>query len=1340
MRNLTSWIVSARITACVTVAGLCGALGVQAAPITVAQDGTHANGPSAEPRSTPDGRFIVYSSAASNLTALDTGDGVNVYVTDRALGVTSIVSISQSPGADILGDGPSMSPDISDDGRYVVFQSTATNLVAGDTEGRSDIFLYNRVTGDLQRLTTGVSGDNASPRISGDGRMIVFQSDGRLVTEDTNTLTDIYRIHRESGAIALISRGQAGSPSNGHSRSPAINQDGSMVAFESDASNLAPEDRNNATDVFVADLGRNLVKLVSAPDPAVSFEAVGGERAPRSGNGPSGQPAISGDGRWVVFSSDATDLAPDDRNAMRDIFVCDGETGSVELVSRNFFGDQANGPCERPDISEHGRIVGFESDATNLTMFDDNGIRDVFTVELETGQVARVSAPASEEMENASGFGMISVGASGNGEPEVFGELPGGFDDTGPGDPDDGMIIPGVCNIVPRCGATDSTNSPVTMIAVDPGEEVLFTMTTSTLCISRILTLDLVPGDTLPTGAVQIPALPRTGVPNARVSSVFLWTPTSLDTGLHPIRYMGVDNLGRIGTCTINVAVGACDGLPLCDVDYTGPTTVEAGAPVSFTLTAQAFCDDLPVLVEAIELPTGATTMPALPASSIAGEPLVIRVDWTPMIGDVGQPGVFRFRSNEAFNKTSECGLTLDVVGPMCDNDPICEISGPMVVNASPGDTITFDVTGSTPCPQGLTLDAVSIPAGATLTPMTPVTGAPGESVTTRFSWTPTADDFGSHMATFTVTDDLNRVSNCGVSIEVGACENTPICETPDGDDFIVFMNESVTFTVRGESDCSGAILTLDSDSIPNGAVILEGLPLVGAPGQSVVATFQWTPGIDGLFTVGFTVTDQTGRSSMCSVDVSVVDCDLLPVLTLDPDGAFLVAPGDFVTFSALGTTDCPKTGLLMAFDNVPDGAQIIPDPVLMSGPNEDVGAIFEWTPASSDAGGEFTVSITLTDSFGRSVNDSVAISVLTVCAEVEVNNTPEEANVIDADCVYISGKLQKNPFIACEADTYLTLFNKANAIINRDDNGSPVGNGWASGLTDLGIRNDTAPKPFGDGGDGLINNGDGSFGVRIGVTGRPDGLDGVFNGLFLNSAHGQLGAFRLTVTFKNINGALIVPIGFPPSAHLENPVIYDGEFVTGAEAFRINYTAPLGTARVDIQIDNLIENTTICNDVDFFLIRGLVPLCDYCITQVGGIDCECRPTDLNLGWFDKLGNIIDTDDNSGPVQGYADLCVVADANGRALIGVTGTGDDDFNGLADAWEDASGRAPAECNEPPHAHGVCGCYTLCIMVTGPHGGSSPAATLEDPRVNGDLNMDGRVDAADLAILLGFMSAH
>jgi hypothetical protein len=318
----------------------------------------------------------------------------------------------------------------------------------------------------------------------------------------------------------------------------------------------------------------------------------------------------------------------------------------------------------------------------------------------------------------------------------------------------------------------------------------------------------------------------------------------------------------------------------------------------------------------------------------------------------------------------------------------------------------------------------------------------------------------------------------------------------------------------------------------------------------------------------------------------------------------------------------------------------------------------------------------------------------------------------IPGDCTYINGDLEKRYESSCEPDTYLVCFDKLNNVLDQDDNSSNKGNGWASAL---------------NGSDCFVDNGDGTRSLRLGVTGRPDGLDGVFNGLFQNGPHGQLGSFEVCVDFSD-----------------GTSYTYEDEFYTGAEAFHINYEVPAAAASVSVNIDNTVGHEEVRCDVDFMKLTNLVPLCDYCIEQIGGINCECRPTDTLLGWFDKSCTLILHEGEGGAVEGYAKLCAVADANGDINIAVTGENDWNFNGLDDSYEGITDdRAPIECPEPKHGHGEAGCYTLKVYVTVPHDGSGmpgdgaggEAALMQTALDHGDLNMDGKTDTADLGVLLG-----
>lgn len=347
-------------------------------------------------------------------------------------------------------------------------------------------------------------------------------------------------------------------------------------------------------------------------------------------------------------------------------------------------------------------------------------------------------------------------------------------------------------------------------------------------------------------------------------------------------------------------------------------------------------------------------------------------------------------------------------------------------------------------------------------------------------------------------------------------------------------------------------------------------------------------------------------------------------------------------------------------------------------------------------------------------------------CIE-EVNAyCPPAQTLFPVDGTYLIGSLEKREYPDCEPDTYIVLFDKLNNIIASDDNDSTLGNGWASGLFGVNDAN------------GLINDGDGSRSLRIGVTGRPDGLDGVFNGYFLNGPHQQHGEFTLYVTFFSAGGSLV------------GEESYTDRFESGAEAFHINYDVPPAAASAVIVIDNTTGAIAALPDQDVFHIEGLVPFCDYFITQIGGLNCECEPTDTVMAWVDKNCGIIWLSNEYNAPTGYEELTVIADYLGRANFAIAG--EDQRTRLATVGLDMiflDQRAPGDC-ELPDPNIDYGCYTLCFRLAPPHddaigpmsddnvvgggSGGSSGAMLE-AMSHGDINMDGRTDTADLGVLIG-----
>jgi Tol biopolymer transport system component len=213
-----------------------------------------ANGDSAEPSISADGRFVAFSSQASNLVPGDTNGTSDIFVRDMLTGVTRRVSV----GAAGQANGGSLSPAISADGRFVAFNSYASNLVPGDTNGTTDIFVRDLLARVTRRVSVGPAGQGNSdssgaPAISADGRYVAFFSHAsNLVPGDTNGAYDIFVRDLLAGVTRRVSVGASGQ-GNRDSLAPAITADGRSVAFVSASFNLVTHDTNRAWDVFVRD-------------------------------------------------------------------------------------------------------------------------------------------------------------------------------------------------------------------------------------------------------------------------------------------------------------------------------------------------------------------------------------------------------------------------------------------------------------------------------------------------------------------------------------------------------------------------------------------------------------------------------------------------------------------------------------------------------------------------------------------------------------------------------------------------------------------------------------------------------------------------------------------------------------------------------------------------------------------------------------------------------------------------------------------------------------------------------------------------------------------------------
>jgi len=403
--------------------------------VSVDSAGNQAWGGSEYPDISGDGRYVAFTSYASNLIPGDTNGEPDVFVHDRQTGQTTRESVD-STGNQANDYSGVYGPAISADGRYVAFTSWASNLVPGDTNTClnfpnpgmcPDVFVHDRQTGETTRVSVDSTGSQANgengyqgPAISGDGRYVAYMSwASNLVPGDTNGQPDVFVHDRQTGQTTRVSVSSSGAEGNGYSYSPAVSGDGRYVAFGSGASNLVAGDTNGQPDVFVHDRDIDGDGIFDEPG-AILTTRVSMDSAGNQGNGNSHLPAITDDGRYVAFQSEASNLVLGDTNGYFDVFVHDRQTGETTRISLGSAGNQGNGNSLWSAVSDGGRYVVFQSYASNLVPEDTNNVCDTnwdgtyddncpdgFVRDTWTGATTRVS--------------VDSAGHQGNGESAYYG-------------------------------------------------------------------------------------------------------------------------------------------------------------------------------------------------------------------------------------------------------------------------------------------------------------------------------------------------------------------------------------------------------------------------------------------------------------------------------------------------------------------------------------------------------------------------------------------------------------------------------------------------------------------------------------------------------------------------------------------------------------------------------------------------------------------------------------------------------------------------------------------------------------------------------------------------------
>jgi Tol biopolymer transport system component len=360
--------------------------------VSIADDGIEANGSSEGASLSADGRYIAFASDASNLVNEDANGVVDVFVHDRQTDITQVVSVAPTGvlgnGASGIQVEAGSLTSISANGRFIAFHSFASNLIADDTNEASDAFVYDREMEIMERVSVandGIAGNGSTlwPVLSADGRMVAFISEAsNLVANDNNGVADIFVYDRETGMTERVSVASDGAEANngsGEQGFPRLSADSRFVTLVSFADNLIPGDTNQKLDVFIHDRQTGETARVSI--------ARDGSQA----NGDSSHPDISADGRYVTFQSAADNLVLDDSNEVTDVFVYDRQTGNTTRISVASDGTQVGESSGSPTLSADGRWVAFASLADNLVLDDHNGVPDIFVHDRQTGQTMRVS-------------------------------------------------------------------------------------------------------------------------------------------------------------------------------------------------------------------------------------------------------------------------------------------------------------------------------------------------------------------------------------------------------------------------------------------------------------------------------------------------------------------------------------------------------------------------------------------------------------------------------------------------------------------------------------------------------------------------------------------------------------------------------------------------------------------------------------------------------------------------------------------------------------------------------------------------------------------------------------
>ena len=890
---------------------------------------TSSNAYSDNPSLSADGRYTTYASDATTLGTGDTNSVRDIFLYDNLTAGVRRLSLSQQ-GAQ--SNGASNNPVLSSNGTYVAFSSDATNLALDDTNGFSDIYVVNVLTGVITRISlstagAAANGSNFKPAISATGRYIAWESNATnlLAAGTTVGVTHIYLRDRDVSAsgtfdtagnvsTVLVSQATgAATPGDGNSIQASISADGQYVAFASDATNLGGTVGGGFRNIYLRDVTNSTTTLASIGVAAAASN--GSSRAPSLNRNPGVSAGLSADGRYIAFGSEASNLIAADTNAVSDIFVFDRVLSTITRVSVSSAGAEATDPSPaapdqrlgsiNPTISSTGRYVAFASLANNLTPGDAIGRRltpdedansamDVFVMDRDVSGSGTYDTAANiaTTMVSKNRFGYQTLnllGTASTAASDIYPVI--SADGRWVAFPSDAENTAGLVH-----GATnrrspdlntfrdvflhDRRINALPSATTPPSVSITSPVTGTTYPVNSALTL--VGSASAPAGTIASVQFFVNGTSlgtDATFPYNAVWTPTAV--GSFALSALVTDSFGNQAT-SANVSI-----------------TIAAVSPTSPTVSISSPANGASLFAN------GATTVSA---SATDADGTIASVQFFANGVSIGSDNTFPYSIQ--FTPTATGSYTLTAVATDNGGNQTTTTGA-----GSPSVTVTnlsapaISITSPTPVQinSATTITATTTTAGSIASVQFLANGTALGTVTAApftFAWTPTAA--GTYTLSAVATDNLgSQTTSATISVVVSA-GTSPTVSLASPAAGTVTVNTAQTL-VAAAADADGNVTSVRFSV--NGAAL--------ATVTAFPFTTTWTPTVSGNYTLQAVATDNLGNQTTSAAVAMVVSSGTAPTVSISsPATGAAAATGGTTTLTATATANTGTIANVRFFAN----------------------------------------------------------------------------------------------------------------------------------------------------------------------------------------------------------------------------------------------------------------------------------------------------------------------------------------------------------------------------------------------------------------------------------------